>query len=58
MKRPRVHYAKILAGLKKAGQPIPSNDLWIAAVVCQHRLPLMSQDKHFDVVQGLDRIGW
>ncbi len=51
-------YAKIRAELKKAGRPIPSNDLWIAALSRQHRLPLMSQDGHFDAVQGLKRIGW
>ena len=53
-----LHYAGILAYLKKGGLPIPANDLWIAAIVCQHGLPLMSQDKHFDVVQDLKRIGW
>jgi tRNA(fMet)-specific endonuclease VapC len=52
------HYAEVRAELKKAGQPIPSNDLWIAALARQYRLPLMSQDKHFDWVQGLKRIGW
>jgi predicted nucleic acid-binding protein len=51
-------YAKIRAELKKAGLPIPSNDLWIAALSRQHRLPLMSQDQHFDAVQDLKRIGW
>lgn len=52
------HYAKVRAELKKAGQPIPSNDLWIAALCRQHRLPLMSQDKHFDAVPNMKRIGW
>lgn len=52
------HYAQIRAELKKAGHPIPSNDLWIAALSRQHRLPLMSHDKHFDAVQNLERIGW
>ncbi len=52
------HYAQIRAELKKAGHPIPSNDLWIAALARQHRLPLMSRDGHFDAVQGLIRIGW
>jgi predicted nucleic acid-binding protein len=52
------HYAKIRAELKKAGLPIPSNDLWIAALCRQHRLPLMSQDQHFAGVQGVKRIGW
>ncbi len=52
------HYAQIRAELKKAGLPIPSNDLWIAALCRQHRLPVMSQDQHFDAVQGLKRIAW
>ena len=52
------HYAQIRSELKKAGKPIPSNDLWIAALARQHRLPLMSQDAHFDAVPGLKRIGW
>ena len=52
------HYAQVRAELKKAGKPIPSNDLWIAALCRQHRFPLMSQDRHFDAVQGLKRIGW
>jgi tRNA(fMet)-specific endonuclease VapC len=52
------HYAQIRAELKKAGKPIPSNDLWIAALCRQHQLTMMSQDRHFDAVQGLKRIGW
>jgi predicted nucleic acid-binding protein len=52
------YYAQIRAELKKAGLPIPSNDLWIAALSRQHRLTLMSQDQHFDAVPGLKRIGW
>jgi tRNA(fMet)-specific endonuclease VapC len=52
------HYARIRAELKKSGRPIPSNDLWIAALSRQHRLPLMSKDQHFDNVLGLKRIGW
>jgi tRNA(fMet)-specific endonuclease VapC len=52
------HYAQIRSELKKAGKPIPSNDLWIAAICRQHRLPLMSQGAHFDAVQGLKRIRW
>lgn len=52
------HYAVIRAALKKAGRPIPSNDLWIAALCRQHRLPLLSQDRHFDALEGLERVGW
>jgi tRNA(fMet)-specific endonuclease VapC len=48
----------VRASLKKAGRPIPANDVWIAALAIQHRLPVMSRDEHFDVVPGLRRQGW
>jgi predicted nucleic acid-binding protein len=51
-------YARIRAELKKAGTPIPTNDVWIAALCRQYRLPVMSRDGHFDAVQNLKRIGW
>jgi tRNA(fMet)-specific endonuclease VapC len=52
------HYATIHLELKKIGKPIPVNDLWIAALCRQHHLPLLSRDRHFDVVRGLKRVGW
>jgi tRNA(fMet)-specific endonuclease VapC len=52
------HYADVRLELKKIGKPIPSNDLWIAALCRQHRLPILSRDGHFDAVHGLKRIGW
>jgi len=51
-------YAAIGLELKKAGKPIPANDLWIAALCRQHTLPLLSRDRHFDAVPGLQRVGW
>jgi predicted nucleic acid-binding protein len=39
--------------LKKLGRPIPSNDVWIAALCRRHKLPVMSRDTHFDYVEGL-----
>ena len=51
-------YAAIGMELKKKGKPIPSNDLWIAALCRQHSLPLLSRDRHFDFVSGLQRIDW
>jgi predicted nucleic acid-binding protein len=44
--------------LKRAGSPIPSNDVWIAALCRQHSLPVLSRDRHFDLVPGLRRIDW
>ena len=52
------HYAEVRLELKKAGTPIPANDLWIAALCRQYRLPILSRDKHFDAVQGLKRMAW
>ena len=52
------HYAAIGWELKRLGKPIPANDLWIAALCRQHSLPLLSRDRHFDVVKGLERIDW
>ena len=52
------HYADIRIELKTAGTPIPENDLWIAALVRQHRMPLLSRDTHFDCVARVRRVGW
>jgi tRNA(fMet)-specific endonuclease VapC len=46
-------YADILNRLKKAGTPIPTNDIWIAAVAFEHGFRLYSKDRHFQYVQGL-----
>jgi tRNA(fMet)-specific endonuclease VapC len=51
-------YAAIGLELRKKGKPIPTNDLWIAALCHQHSLPVLSRDQHFDVVPGLRRIDW
>ena len=48
-----LHYARIFAELRKRGTPIPQNDLWIAALVLQHDLPLYSRDAHFTSVSEL-----
>jgi tRNA(fMet)-specific endonuclease VapC len=53
-----VRYAELRLELKRAGAPIPSNDLWIAALCRQHRLPILTRDRHFDVVKDLVRMDW
>jgi predicted nucleic acid-binding protein len=52
------YYADITLELKQKGRPIPTNDIWIAALCRQHSLPLLSRDRHFDLVLGMKRIGW
>lgn len=46
-------YAKTRMGLKKKGKPIPENDLWIAAVCIEHKIPLFSNDAHFKETDNL-----
>jgi tRNA(fMet)-specific endonuclease VapC len=53
-----ISYADVRGELKRAGTPIPSNDVWIAALCRQHSLPVLSRDRHFDLVPGLRRIDW
>jgi len=53
-----IAYASLRVALKRSGRPIPANDVWIAALALQHRLPVLSRDQHFDVVPGLERKSW
>lgn len=53
-----ISYATVRHELKKAGTPIPSNDAWIAALCRQHAFSLLSRDRHFDLVRGIERIDW
>ena len=53
-----VWYAELRGELRAAGTPIPSNDTWIAALARQHALPILSQDRHFDLIKGLRRLDW
>ncbi len=50
------HYARIFLQLRSQGTPIPTNDMWIAALVIQHDLLLYSRDRHFDCLPQLPRI--
>jgi predicted nucleic acid-binding protein len=47
------HYADIFTVLRSRGTPIPTNDLWIAALARQHGLSLLTFDSHFERVPGL-----
>lgn len=47
------YYAKVYCDLRKKGNPIPTNDMWIAATALQYNLALFSYDKHFRAVNGL-----
>jgi predicted nucleic acid-binding protein len=53
-----IAYAALRVAVKRLGRPIPANDVWIAALALQHRLPVLSRDEHFDVVPDIERRSW
>jgi len=46
-------YSEIYLKLRKAGTPIPTNDIWIAATALEHGFRIFTIDKHFQNVVGL-----
>jgi len=51
-------YARVRFDLKRRGNPIPENDIWIAAACLDLEVPLLSRDDHFKLVPGLNVISW
>jgi len=49
------HYAHLFVQLKRAGTPVPDNDLWIAALALEHDLLLITRDRHFERIPQLLR---
>lgn len=48
-------YARLFVQLRRAGTPIPDNALWIAALVLEHDLILITRDRHFERIPQLLR---
>lgn len=46
-------FGRIAATLRKAGTPIPTNDIWIAAHVFESGAELLTFDNHFAAIAGL-----
>ena len=46
-------YSKVITDLKNSGNPIPTNDIWIASIAFQNGLKLFTLDNHFQKVSGL-----
>lgn len=46
-------FGRIAARLWKAGKPIPSNDIWIAAHAFESGAELVTFDAHFAAIPGL-----
>ena len=41
-------YGELLHFLRQGGQPIPTNDIWIAAACIERGASLLTSDKHFE----------
>lgn len=51
------YYSLIWLSLKCKGQPIPTNDVWIAASAMQHGLTVLTTDAHFSLITEI-RVCW
>ncbi len=51
------HYAALFVQLRTQGTPIPTNDVWIAALALENGLALVTRDAHFDHIPQLVRVG-
>ena len=40
-------YGEVKDSLKRAGSPVPTNDIWIAASAIEHAAILVTYDRHF-----------
>lgn len=51
-------YGTIKSHLKRQGKPIPENDIWIAAIAKEHKIPLVTRDNHFRYVPDIRIMEW
>jgi tRNA(fMet)-specific endonuclease VapC len=51
-------YGIIKKYLRSKGRPLPENDIWLAALVRQHGLILMTRDRHFQEIERLNVRSW
>ena len=49
-------YGRLFAALRRAGTPLPVNDIWIAAATMDCGGTLLTTGRHFDHVTGLDHV--
>ena len=47
------YYSQVYFSLKRKGQPIPTNDMWIAAQALENACVICTYDKHFAAIDGL-----
>jgi predicted nucleic acid-binding protein len=52
-RRTAQRYADVYHGLQRAGTPVPTNDLWIAASALEFGFAVFTFDQHFRHILGL-----
>jgi len=45
------HYAEIVVDLRRAGSPVPTNDIWIAATAARAGAVVVTYDEHFGKIR-------
>ena len=43
-------YAEIMVALRKVGTPLPTNDIWVAAVAVREGATVLAYDEHFRLI--------
>ena len=43
-------YAEIMVALRKAGTPVPTNDVWVAALAAREGAVVITYDEHFQLI--------
>ena len=49
-------WALLVSRLRAAGHKVPINDSWKAATAIAHRVPLVTQDSHYDAMPDVEII--
>jgi len=49
-------YADIVTALRKSGTPLPTNDIWIAAVAAREGAAVLTFDEHFRFIQRVGSV--
>lgn len=50
------HYAEIVCDLRRAGTPLPTNDIWIGATAARNGALVLTFDRHFDSMRRVGSI--
>ncbi len=50
------HFADLFAELRRSGPPLPSNDLWIAALALRDGATVVTFDEHFNLIPSIGKL--